>query len=75
MFLLQDYNAIHRLDIICLSEIYLDNSYHTDDDWLAFPGYNLIRAENPSKIKRRGVCIYYRETYLSVKLMNVNILN
>ena len=38
MSLLQAYNAIHRFDIICLSETYLDNSYHTDDDQLAFPG-------------------------------------
>ena len=51
MFLLQDCNAIHRLDIICLSETYLDNSYHTNDDRLAFPRYNLIRTENPNKIK------------------------
>ena len=32
MSLLQTYNAIHSFDIICLSETYLDNSYHTDDD-------------------------------------------
>ena len=74
MSLLQAYNAIHRFDIICLSETYLDNSYHGDDDQLAFPGYNLIRADNPSNIKRGGVCFYYRET-LPVKVTNVNILN
>ena len=71
---LQVYNAIHRFDIICLSETYLDNSYHSDDDQLTFPGYNLIRAENPNNIKRVGVCIYCRET-LPVKVINVNILN
>ena len=27
MSLLQVYNTIHRFDIICLSETYLDNSY------------------------------------------------
>ena len=32
MSLLQAYNAIHRFDIICSSETYLDNSYHTDND-------------------------------------------
>ena len=57
--LLQAYNAIHRFDIICLSETYLDNFYHSDDDQLTFPGYNLIRADNPNNIKRGGVCIYY----------------
>ena len=35
MSLLQVYNSIHKFDIICLSETYLDNSYHSDDDQLA----------------------------------------
>ena len=74
MFLLHADNAIHRFDIICLSETYLDNSYHTDDDQLTFPGYNLIRAHNPNNIKRGGVCIFYRET-LPVKIINLNTLN
>ena len=68
MSLLQTYNAI------CLSEAFFDNSYHTDGDQLAIPGYNLIRADNPNNIKSGGVCIYYRETLL-VKIINVNILN
>ena len=34
---LQAYNAINRFDIICSSETYLDNFYHTDDDQLTFP--------------------------------------
>ena len=74
MSLLQAYNAINRFDIICLSETYLDNSYHTDDDQLTFPGYNLIRADNPNNIKRGGVCIYHRDS-LPVKVINLNILN
>ena len=35
MSLLQVYNSIHKFDVICLSETYLDNSYHSDDDQLA----------------------------------------
>ena len=31
---LQAYNYIHKFDIICLSETYLENSYHSDDDKL-----------------------------------------
>ena len=50
---------------------YLDNSY---DYQLFLPGYNLIRADNPSNIKRGGVYIYYHET-LPVKVINVNVLN
>ena len=44
------------------------------NDQLAFPGYNLIRADKPNNLKRGGVCTYYRET-LPVKIINVNILN
>ena len=72
--LLQAYNAIHMFDIICLSETYLDNSYHSDDDQLAFLGYSIIRTDNPNNIKRSGGCICYRET-LPVKVIYVNILN
>ena len=75
MSLLQTYKAIHRFDIIYLSETYLNNSLYTDDDdQLAFSGYNLIRADNANNTKRGGVCIYYRK-FLPVKIINVNILN
>ena len=74
MPLLQAYIAMNRFDIIRLSETYLDNSYYTDDDQLTFPGYNLIRADNPNNIKRGGVCIYYRGS-LPVKVINLNFLN
>ena len=73
MSLLQAYNAINRFDIICLSETYLGNSYHTDDDQLTFPWNNLIRADNPNNIKRGGHCIYYRDS-LPLKVINLNIL-
>ena len=74
MPLLQAYIAMNRFDIIRLSETYLDNSYYTDDDPLTFPGYNLIRADNPNNIKRGSVCIYYRGS-LPVKVINLNFLN
>ena len=74
MSLLQAYNTMNRFDIICLSETYLGNSYHTDAVQLIFPGYNLIRADNPNNIKRGSVCIYHRDS-LPVKVINMNILN
>ena len=74
MSLLQAHNSIHKFDIICLSETYLDNSCHSGDDQLALPGYNLIEVDNPNNIKRGGVCICYWET-LPVKVINMNILN
>ena len=61
-------------DIICLSETFLDNSYHSDDDQLGVPGYNLIRADSPNNIKGGRVCIYYREN-LPAKVIYVNNVN
>ena len=57
-----------------LSETYINNSYHTDDDQLALPGYDLIRADNPSHTKSEVIYNYYRET-LPVKVINVNTLS
>ena len=71
--LLQAYNAVHKYDIICLSETYLNSSIPYDDDNLEIPGYNLIRADHPSENKRGGVCIYYKNT-LPLKVLDIHIL-
>ena len=71
--LLQAYNAVHKYDIICLSETYLNSSIPYDDDNLEIPGYNLIRADHPFENKRGGVCIYYKNT-LPLKVLDIHIL-
>ena len=70
---MQAYNAVHKYDIICLSETYLNSSIPYDDDNLEIPGYNLIRADHPSENKRGGVCIYYKNT-LPLKVLDIHIL-
>ena len=45
---------------MCLSETYLDSS--APDNLIEIEGYKLIRADHPDNIKRRGVCIYYKES-------------
>ena len=60
--LLRAYISINKTDIICLSETYLDSSIPSDDDNLELPGYNLVRADNPTNTKRGGVCIYYHNS-------------
>ena len=60
IFLLKAYVAIHKFDIICLSETYLDSSIPTNNDNLDIDGYNLLRSDHPSNTKRGGVCIYYK---------------
>ena len=71
--LIQPYNTIHKYDIICLSETYLDSSIPSDDKALYIEGYNLVRADHPSDNKRGGVCIYYKEN-LSIKFLDISML-
>ena len=40
------YNSVHKFDIICLSETYLDYSAVLDDDSLGTPGHNLVRFDH-----------------------------
>ena len=49
LFLLA-YIAIHKFDIICLSETYLDSSTTSADDNLAISRYNLKHSDHPSTI-------------------------
>ena len=53
IFLLKAYIAIHRFDIICISETYLDSSTSPDNNNLETSIYNLIRSVHPSNNKRR----------------------
>ena len=49
VFLLKAYTAIHKFDIICISEIYLDSSTSSDDNNLEISEYTLVRSDHPSK--------------------------
>ena len=62
--LLNAYTSLHSFDIICLSETYLDSSILSHDLNLEVQGYDLIRADHPSNVKRGGVCIYYKNHLL-----------
>ena len=72
--LLKTYIATDKLDVICLSETYLDSSISNDDGNLEIPGYDLFRADHPSNTKQGGVCIYYRNS-LPLKILNIQCLN
>ena len=71
---LKTHIATHKLDVICLSETYLDASISNDDDNLEIPGYHLLRADHPSNTKQGGVCIYYRNS-LPLKILNIQYLH
>ena len=72
--LLRAYISINKIDIICLSETYLDSSISSDNDNLELPGYNLVRADHPTNTKRGGVCIYYHNS-LPLKVIDIQLLN
>ena len=57
---LEAYITVHKFDIICLSETYLDSSTRPDDNNLEIEGYDIARADNPANTERGGVCIYYK---------------
>ena len=61
--LLKAYITAHKMDIICLSETYLDSTIQSDNDNLEIPGYNLVRSDHPSNNKRGGVWIYYKASF------------
>ena len=63
--------SIHKFDIICLSETYLDSSI--DDASLEISGYYLTRSDHPSNKKRGGICIYFKNL-LPLKVTGVRLL-
>ena len=72
MFPPKAYIVIHKFDIICISEIYLDSSTPFDDNNLEISGYTflgkfLVHSDHPSNNKRGGVCIFYK-SFLSLRI-------
>ena len=64
---------MHKFDIICISESYLNSDTSSNDNNLNIPGYNMCRADHPSGNRCGEVCIYYKE-FLSIKMLNINYL-
>ena len=46
----ESFVAMHKFDIICMSESFLNNSYEDND--LNLNGYSFLRAEHPSNAKK-----------------------
>ena len=64
---MQAFHTLHKFDIICLSETYLDSSVSIIN------GYKLLRVDHPSDTKRGRVCIYHKES-ISVKVLKFSQL-
>ena len=52
---------MHKFDVFCIGESFLNSEIKDDDQRLAIENYNLYRSDHPSGNKRGGVCIYYRD--------------
>ena len=52
------YISLHSIEIICLSETYLDSCILPHDPGIEVQGCDLIRADHPLNVKKGGVCIY-----------------
>ena len=74
LFLLKACIILHKFDISCLSETYLDSTTPNDDDKLQIPGYTLIRSGHPSNTKLGGVCIYHKSS-LPLRVINIGYLH
>ena len=72
--LLKAYLTVHKFDIVCLSETYVDSNTSPDNDNLEISGYNLIRSDHPSNSERRGVCIYYKN-FLHLRVLDIQYLH
>ena len=56
----------HRILILssCL-KLFLDSPTEVNDPKINIPGYNLLRCDHPSNLKRGCVCMFYKE-YLPI---------
>ena len=55
--LLQAFNTLHKFDLICLTETYVDSSISIEETCLIIEDYKLLHADHPSDTKRDGVYI------------------
>ena len=74
LHLLKACEVVHKFDIICLSERYLDSSIPVDCNDLEISGYNLIRSGHPSNSKPGGVCVYYKNFPL-LRVYDISLLD
>ena len=67
--LLKAYLAVHKFDIVCLSETCLNSSFPFDDDNLDIPGY-----DHPANSKCGGVCVSYKNC-LPLKVLDIRFIH
>ena len=71
---LKVYLAVHKCDILCLSETCLNSNFSFDDDNLHLPVCIRVRADPPAYSKRGGVFMYYKSC-LPLKVLDIRFLH
>ena len=71
--LLRAYISIHKFDVICMSETFLNSDTACDDDNSKIEGYNIVRSDHPSDSRRSGVRIYYNQS-LALEILDIKYL-
>ena len=74
LFLLRAYMAVHKFDLICLSDTHLDSTVASDNKNVEITGYNLVQSDHPANTKRRGICLCYK-TCLPLINLDIQYLN
>ena len=62
--LLLAFHTLHKIDLTCLPEIYLDSSISIEKS-LIIEVYKLLCTDHPSDTERGGVCIITKNLFLS----------
>ena len=56
--------------MICLSESFLDSSISFDNENPYIKDHKLVRADQPGKVKRGGLSVYFKESITVRRLPN-----
>ena len=65
--------SVHKFDIICLSETYLDSTVSLDDDNLVSSENNLSRSDHPSNTKRGGVLSLLQKLFTTKSSLSLRL--
>ena len=65
-----------NIDVLGISETWLVSE--VSDSFISIPGYNLIRADSPSGIRKHGVALYIKENiqfdFISITIPNAIVI-
>ena len=64
LFLLKSYISIYKLNIICISETFINSDTAFDDDNLKTERYNIVKPDNHSNSRQSGVCRFINSHWL-----------